>query len=177
MNEDDCSATCFDSIYTLEVWVLQYPLSGSSLLCLTGTCSVHYINICWYCWSTHEEPMFHLYSGNKYSSFPSRTISDLLSPVSALCLPPRIPLLSWFLIIKSARRKGSFGMSALQPAQNRINTEFRPHCSGIYSLRCWKSIATDSSQPLWVICFSGWLSPWCPFTHFLLRFWLTHSSC
>lgn len=61
----------------------------------------------------------------------------------------------------------------LQPAQSRINTEFRPRYSGLYLLRCWKSVGTDFSQPLGNLL----QAPWFDSTQFLHRFWPTHSSC
>lgn len=155
VNEVYYLATWFDSIYNLEFRVMQYPMTASSLLCLTGTCPVHYTNVCWYCWSTHWAT--HVpFALRKWMPFLPQQDPFWLLPTN----PFSVPHISWFLTIESARGKGSFGKSVLQPAQSQINAEFRPCCSGLYPLRCWKSVGTDFSQPLWATCFRGWLSPW-----------------
>lgn len=161
-------ATWFDSIYTLEFWVTQYPMTASSLLCLTGTCPVHYRNVCCYCWSTHWGT--HVpFALRKRTPFPSPAgpfLTCFHQSQTFLCLPHL--LVSYH---RSGERDHLGGL--LQPAQSRINTEFRPRCSGLYLLRCWKSVGMDFSQPLGNLL----QSPWFDSTQFLLRFWPTHSSC
>lgn len=172
VNEDYHSATWFDSIYTLEVWVVQYPMIVSTLLCLTGTCFMPYINVCWYFWRTHRGTMFHLHSGNEHPSFPSRAFSDLFPWVSDLSLPPTSP---GFLPQNWERDcLEVFTPACSKKDQHWVQTMLLRGLSikllEIYRNRYFTAPLGNLLQ--WLIVSMVWL-----FIQFLLRFWLTHSLC
>lgn len=126
VNEAYYSATWFDSIYTLRFEVMQYLMTTSCLLCLTGSCPAQYINVCLYCWSTHWETRVS-FALRKWTPFLPQ--QDPFWPISSS--PFSAPHISCFLIRESAKGKGPFRSSVLHPAQRRINIEFRLCCSVI----------------------------------------------